>query len=299
MSPEQKTIERLERHAPTLSGIQKEALWKNIEVAVGTTTPVPTPFLFTFIHTKSMTPLILALVLVLGSTGTVLAANDARPGDLLYPIDRVTEAIEGSLLRGETKSNFTAALAQERVDELRSIINDDAKKDSDGRLSEEGKKHASEAAASALKMVDDIHLNNETRKALLERLRAEVRGVDTGINDDRLKFRDEEQDEDDEMEDEHSDDDTKSGGDRQDNRKESGRERGDDEESRSSDDSRVTDTRAALVPASTTTDSGWFQAGSGTGSGGGDDDEEMEDDDEGSRGESQETDVERGEREED
>lgn len=187
MSPEQKTTQLLEEQAPALSAVQKEALWTKIESSLVVPAPIPTPFLFTFIQTRYMASLILALMLVLGSTGTVMASNSARPGDLLYPIDRATEHVEGSLLRGDVKAHFEAEVAQERVDELHSLLNDKTKKSSDGQLSDEGKKNASEAAILALQMVDDIHLNNETRHQLLVKLRAEVRGIDVGIKDDRLK----------------------------------------------------------------------------------------------------------------
>ena len=187
MSLEQKTTQLLEEQTPALSVVQKEALWAKIESSILAPAPIPTPFLFTFIQTRYMASFILALMLVLGSTGTVMASNSARPGDLLYPIDRATETVEGSFLRGDVKAHFTAELVQERVDELHSLLSDKTKKSSDGQLSDEGKKNASEAALSALDMVDSIHLNNETRHQLLVKLRAEVRGIDVGIKDDRLK----------------------------------------------------------------------------------------------------------------
>lgn len=187
MSPEQKITQLLEEKTPALSAVQKEALWKQIESSLVVPTPIPTPFLFTFIQTRYMASFILALMLVLGSTGTVMASNSARPGDLLYPIDRATETVEGSFLRGDVKAHFTAELAQERVDELHALLNDDTKKDKEGKLSDEGKKNSNEAAVLALKMVDDIHLNNEARHQLLMKLRAELKGVDVGVSDDRLK----------------------------------------------------------------------------------------------------------------
>ena len=254
-------------------------MWTNIETAISATSPVPTPFLFTFIYTKSMTPLILALMLVLGGTGTVLAANEARPGDLLYPIDKATETIEESLLIGEAKSKFTATLAQERVDELHALLNDDTKKDSDGRLSEEGKKHASEATVAALKMVDDSRLNNEARTQLLEKLRAEVRDIDTGIDDDRLKFREDKHHDGEEIEVEHSNDDTEHKEQYEDNRKEGRRESGndDDEMEDSDDDSRNSENTSDVVASSTATDIDWSSDEDESESD--DDDDEMEDDD--------------------
>lgn len=187
MSSEQKITQLLEEKTPALSAVQKEALWTQIESSLVVPTPIPTPFLFTFIQTRYMASFILALMLVLGSTGTVMASNSARPGDLLYPIDRATETVEGSFLRGDVKAHFTAELAQERVDELHALLNDDTKKDKEGNLSDEGKKNSNEAAVLALKMVDDIHLNNEARQQLLMKLRAELKGVDVGVSDDRLK----------------------------------------------------------------------------------------------------------------
>jgi hypothetical protein len=180
MSPEQKITGRLEQQTPTLSAVQKEALWTKIETTILAPAPIPTPFLFNFINQKTMAPLLLLLALITGTTGTVLAANDARPGDTLYPVDLATEKVEGSLLTGESKSHFEAALASERIDEVKSLLNDQSVKGPDGQLSEQGKARINKAAADATTFVSNAKFDDVTRQQFLAQLRGEVEGTEVG-----------------------------------------------------------------------------------------------------------------------
>ncbi|MEZ4210392.1 MAG: DUF5667 domain-containing protein [Patescibacteria group bacterium] len=66
-------------------------------------------------------PVTLATILVITSS-TAVMADSAKPGDLLYPVDTVTENITKSLLRDESaRAKFHASLAEERVSEFRAL----------------------------------------------------------------------------------------------------------------------------------------------------------------------------------
>ncbi|MDX1765551.1 MAG: DUF5667 domain-containing protein [Candidatus Saccharimonadales bacterium] len=74
--------------------------------------------------------LIAAAVFVVGGTGTAVASNSARPGDLLYGLDRGMENIRGALTFGEeAKAHYYAKQSQERKGEINSLLNGNASED--------------------------------------------------------------------------------------------------------------------------------------------------------------------------
>ena len=72
--------------------------------------------------------LLIAIGAVLvGGTATGVAANSARPGDMLYPVDQALESVQSTLTFGtEGKANMHARMAQERLGELNSLANGNA-----------------------------------------------------------------------------------------------------------------------------------------------------------------------------
>ncbi|MBY0538212.1 hypothetical protein K2P47_02325 [Patescibacteria group bacterium] len=109
------------QHAP-LAQDKKEALWKNIEADIAAL-PVPSPYAFTMVTKKSMTSIALALVLMFSLGGTAYASNDARPGDILFPVDQAFEEIRLALVRNDdNRAQLQIAYAEERLSELRSIL---------------------------------------------------------------------------------------------------------------------------------------------------------------------------------
>jgi Domain of unknown function (DUF5667) len=109
------------QHTP-LSRDKKEALWKNIEADIAKL-PIASPYTFTMVTKKSMTSLALALVLMFSLGGTAYASNDARPGDILFPVDQALEEIRLALVRDDdSRAQLQIAFAEERLSELRSIL---------------------------------------------------------------------------------------------------------------------------------------------------------------------------------
>src|SRR3989344_8662167 len=72
-----------------------------------------------------MIPLFLALIIALGVGGTVVASDFARPGDLLFPVDRTVEDVRFAFTPEERKAELKIKFANERLDEFESIISDE------------------------------------------------------------------------------------------------------------------------------------------------------------------------------
>lgn len=70
-------------------------------------------------------------VLVLGVSGTVAASDGARPGDLLFGVDRAVEDIRINFAGGDKKDDLRIAFAEERVLELKNIIDKEESEDND------------------------------------------------------------------------------------------------------------------------------------------------------------------------
>lgn len=70
-------------------------------------------------------PIIIAIVLVLGiGGGTIAVADNAVPGDALFGIDRATESVRLALSSDDRKSELKARFAEERIEEVESLIKD-------------------------------------------------------------------------------------------------------------------------------------------------------------------------------
>lgn len=64
-------------------------------------------------------------VLVLGISGTVAASDSARPGDLLFGVDRTVEDIRINFAGNDKKDDLRITFAEERVRELKNLIDDE------------------------------------------------------------------------------------------------------------------------------------------------------------------------------
>jgi hypothetical protein len=106
-----------------LSRAKKDALWGEIEKGMRTKAVV-SPYYPAFLRTRStMTALMIALMLMLGAGGTAVAANDARPGDILFSIDQTLEEVRLALASSdESRARLKIKYAEERLGELRSIL---------------------------------------------------------------------------------------------------------------------------------------------------------------------------------
>jgi len=65
---------------------------------------------------------IMATILIIGSAATVAASNNAKPGDILYPVDLAVEKVQLAFTRGKRKDVLRIQFAQERLDEARIVL---------------------------------------------------------------------------------------------------------------------------------------------------------------------------------
>ena len=74
-------------------------------------------------HFKVVLVSFLILVLLTGSTAaTVYAADDAVPGDFLFPLDIAVEKIQIVFLRGNKKDTIRIKFAEERLKEVKIVL---------------------------------------------------------------------------------------------------------------------------------------------------------------------------------
>ncbi len=119
----QKDIEHmLASTTPTLKRDEAEFLWQRIEKKI-THKAIPSPF-FTMFTLSRMSIAAFALVLILGVGGTTAAAaQQSRPGDVLFPIERALEEVRLALaVNDTTRASLQLKFAEERLAELRSLV---------------------------------------------------------------------------------------------------------------------------------------------------------------------------------
>jgi len=160
----------LESHNVPLTDQKKSDLWYAIETDIQKL-PIPSPFLFSFITKKSMASIIIALVLMLGASGSVYASNEARPGDILFPIDQAIERVRLSLTNDdETRARLQVTFAEERLTELRSILAErsDDNDDEDGTNNTSTSTNSFEAEADVFLNTTIVKVEINDRKTTFE-----------------------------------------------------------------------------------------------------------------------------------
>ncbi len=127
MHNEKDIITKLEAIAPNLSPEARASLWQAIEPRIAASRAIPSPYIFSLFitHTKTMTALVLALIFIIGSGGTALASDAARPGDLLFPLERKIENVQLRLASDDTRAALLQKLTEERLAELREIVDEE------------------------------------------------------------------------------------------------------------------------------------------------------------------------------
>lgn len=117
------TFLRAQRPEP-LTGTESDAAWTHIESRLGlaqtahSTTPVLTlPF-----GLRPAFALVIIVLLVFTSGATVYAADNARPGDLLFPLDLIIERAQYKLTPESRRAGLERRFAEERVEELSSYL---------------------------------------------------------------------------------------------------------------------------------------------------------------------------------
>jgi hypothetical protein len=87
--------------------------------------PVVSPYMqYATTHRLAFSYVALLLIIVLGTGGTMTAAEAARPGDLLFPVDRASEQLRLLIASPETQQSLNARFLDERWSELLSILDE-------------------------------------------------------------------------------------------------------------------------------------------------------------------------------
>lgn len=122
MTPEQ-LDQKLETTRPTLSDAEVTALWHRIAKEMATPAPVPSPYhMFAWMPARALSPLALMLVVVLGLGSTVAVSEAAKPGDLLFPVERAVEQARLIIASEEYAAELRATFAAKRLGELEAIL---------------------------------------------------------------------------------------------------------------------------------------------------------------------------------
>lgn len=125
------TIETiLETNTPQQSEADRARLFARVLAGVGTpstvVSSVPSPYSFMMlVRSHSMTYVALLLMVLLGAGGTVAASESAKPGDLLFPVDRATEQLRLTLAGDETRAALEARFLDERFAELAEMLDEE------------------------------------------------------------------------------------------------------------------------------------------------------------------------------
>lgn len=125
---EKNLIKKLESNRPTLSKEESLRIWKTMESKLPVLSPTLSPFSVKniFKKTKTMSPLILILILALSGGATAFASNSSKPGDFLFPLERTIENTQLRLaFTDEEKALLTKTFTEERLQELREIIDEE------------------------------------------------------------------------------------------------------------------------------------------------------------------------------
>lgn len=143
----------------------------------------------------------IALVILLGLGGTVAVADDARPGDLLFPIDRAAEETRLSLTSNvEAKADLRARFAEERVAEFEEIVAEEmeeakAEGNATTTLSAEGRVRVENALPILEGFLSDAHVrasSTANARAVLQRVDARfTAALDSLPSDLRLRLKNE------------------------------------------------------------------------------------------------------------
>lgn len=126
---------RIQSATPTLSPDAKALLWDRIRSQING--PVPSPYRFSFVSIRPFVPLLITVLVITGLGGTVVSADTARPGDTLFSIDRTIEDLRIALATDEGRAFLAEQFAQERLTELRAILDEEVLIDTTEPISEQ------------------------------------------------------------------------------------------------------------------------------------------------------------------
>src|SRR3989344_5524727 len=105
---------------------ESNLLWSKIEQKIILERPAAHAHVFPIMNMlklKFAVPAFLALVLIVSSFSTVALANNAKPGDLLFPVDLALEKFQIVFASNAKKSELKVKFSEERVVEAESVLN--------------------------------------------------------------------------------------------------------------------------------------------------------------------------------
>lgn len=120
-----------EKNRPAMTADERALVWSHIEErlvappASPSAPPVRSPYV-AYLKTKALLPALLTMVLIVGTGGTVVASESAKPGDALFAIERTVEQIRLAFASDTKSTELRALFANERLAELREILDEEA-----------------------------------------------------------------------------------------------------------------------------------------------------------------------------
>ncbi len=190
----------IEKATPVQRGDERETMFERVvAMPVGVRSP------YQFAVWQKVGVAVFGLLFVIGSVaGTVTASQSARPGDVLYPLDRAVESLQLLVVSEERAARLEAAFVDERIAEVESMV-EDRKSSSEVLVSDEVLAMAIDELTAVLATVERTY-DEERLRGILDMLKdsREDEGRDVEVYWDELD-RDEEKDRDDDHE---KDDDT-------------------------------------------------------------------------------------------
>ncbi len=104
-----------------LSDNESNQVWERINAGIDESVPT-VGFLSILIHKPMIQIALIFMLLFGGSVATVAAANNAKPGDLLFPLDRAIENVQIKIAPEDKKDELKVKFAFERAEEMEEII---------------------------------------------------------------------------------------------------------------------------------------------------------------------------------
>jgi hypothetical protein len=190
----------LDTTSPTQSTAERNELFLRIMHEVDSpVTPavVRSPYV-SWVAPRAMVVAVVCVLLIITAGGTVAAAESARPGDWLFPIDQAAETVRLTLASEERRETLKADFLVERMTETESIIAEVATRDAAG----EGfvstiPTSASPRVEAAIALINDSrsafkHIDEERLAAFKELVaRVQIEGAVERLrfDEDRIEFR--------------------------------------------------------------------------------------------------------------
>lgn len=123
MSSIKKQLKKIQ--VATLTKQEQTKIWKQVCLGMAQKQKSSIFYNGLQLHISSLVKKLVAATLIFGmTTGTAFAANSARPGDFLFPLDRAMEKAQLSIASQEKKDILKVKFALERVGETKEIVNE-------------------------------------------------------------------------------------------------------------------------------------------------------------------------------